>query len=235
MYNTGRYNLQPFNTASVETGDNVVDTVNIACTILSAVYRGGNLVEEAEINAQTGSKLMLNIAIFSAAQWSGVTQCVAIAYADEISAAQAAAAYSCALAMHLDAYEASDMANLVRASAQLYATTYERTSIAETFGQYGYLSNNVILPARELSVLFDAQIVSILFYVQNAEFEIDIPPGSTLVIDSSNYVVLLDGEDVIYCQSGDWLFLNRNTYDVFFDLVGGESASKRVLYTERWL
>lgn len=235
MYNTGKYNLQSFNTLTSETGDNVADTVNIACTILSAVYRGGNLIEESEINAQTSSKLTLNIAIFSTAQWSGVTQCAAMAYANEISAAQAAAAYSCALAMHLDAYEASDMANLVRASAQLFASTYERTSIAETFGQYGYLSNNVILPARELSALFDAQVVSILFNVQNAEFEIDIPPGSTLVIDSSNYVVLLDGEDVIFCQSGDWLFLNRNTYDVAFDLVGGESASKRVLYTERWL
>ena len=69
-----------------------------------------------------------------------------------------------------------------------------------------------------------------------AEFDVEIPPGSALIIDSGGYAVLLDGESVIHAHRGGWLHLNRSTYDVAVEPIRGlASLDKRILYTERWL
>ena len=72
-------------------------------------------------------------------------------------------------------------------------------------------------------------------YVCN--LDIEIPPGSTLVVDSNNYNVLLDGENAIWTQSGDWLDnLNRETISLNIQAAsGGSGLTATVLYTERYL
>ena len=50
MYNTSKFNLQPFNITSVDI-DDVSDTAHIAAAVYSAVYRGGNSYDEIDISA----------------------------------------------------------------------------------------------------------------------------------------------------------------------------------------
>lgn len=234
VFDTAKFNLQPFNISSIDI-DDVSDTVNIACMIYSMVYRGGNDYEEAEINAVTASSITPCAANFVSADWSGMVQQNTKCSVNALDNVAASASVSCAFRFIIDAFDEIHFAPTVQGKFELSMSSLHALAIPAAFGQDCYLSFNYPAAAHEISALVDSQIASILFSVRNAEFEIDIPPGSTLVIDSENYVVLLDGEDVIWCQSGEWLFLNRNTYDVVFDFVGGTETEKKVLYTERWL
>lgn len=234
MFNTAKFNLQPFSIASVDI-DDVTDTVNIACAIYAAVYRGGNSYEETEIFAATACKVTPSAADFGTADWTALVQPSTKLCVNALDSVESSITVSCAFSFILDAFDEIHFVPAVLGNFELSMSSMHTLTIPAALAQHCYLSFNYPGDAHEISALVDSQITSILFSVVDAVFDIDIPPGSTLVIDSNNYVVLLDGEDVIWCQSGEWLFLNRNTYDVTFDLVGGTEAEKKVLYTERWL
>lgn len=66
---------------------------------------------------------------------------------------------------------------------------------------------------------------------------ITLHPGQKLIIDASNYNVLLDGDNVIWVQSGDWIDgINRNTSEIRIDAADGSAnIDASIMYTERFL
>ena len=63
-----------------------------------------------------------------------------------------------------------------------------------------------------------------------------LKPGQTLVIDASTFNVLLDGENAIHLQKGDWLDdMNRNTQSITITGTGASRLTAEILYTERFL
>lgn len=234
MYNTSKFNLQPFNITSVDI-DDVSDTAHIAAAVYSAVYRGGNSYDEIDISAAASVSVAPAAATFASASWAATAHYDVALRVDAVESDSAAAGFSCTLKMILNAFDELFIAPETHSKAEIGLNEMEADVIAARLAQDSFLSFNYPSAAIEISAIVDSQITSILFNVTSAEYEITIPPGSTLVIDSNNYVVLLDGENVIWCQSGDWLFLNRNTYDIVLDFVGGQSTTQKILYTERWL
>lgn len=64
---------------------------------------------------------------------------------------------------------------------------------------------------------------------------VSIPPGGELRIDSDNYTVLLDGENVLYSQSGYWPILSRELSTMTIDSGTGGEISGEIVFSERWL
>lgn len=63
-----------------------------------------------------------------------------------------------------------------------------------------------------------------------------LKPGQVLIIDAGSYNVLLDGENAIHTQKGDWLDdLNRNTQSITISATGISRVTAEILYTERYL
>ena len=62
-------------------------------------------------------------------------------------------------------------------------------------------------------------------------------PNQVLIIDANTYNVLLDGQNAIEVQSGDWIDeLNRNTVDLKIEAASGAAnLDATILYTERYL
>ena len=62
-------------------------------------------------------------------------------------------------------------------------------------------------------------------------------PGERLVVDANNYNVLINNENAIWLQSGEWIDeLTRDTIDISIMAASGvENLSATVLYTERYL
>ena len=62
-------------------------------------------------------------------------------------------------------------------------------------------------------------------------------PNQVLIIDANTYNVLLDGNNAIDVQSGDWIDeLNRNTVDIKIEAASGSAnLDATILYTERFL
>lgn len=67
--------------------------------------------------------------------------------------------------------------------------------------------------------------------------DITLKPGQRLVIDADNYNVLLNGENAIWVQSGDWIDeLIRSTTEIKIDAASGAgNITASILYTERFL
>ena len=74
-------------------------------------------------------------------------------------------------------------------------------------------------------------------YIGTSANRLTLRPGQKLIIDASNYNVLLDGQNAIWYQSGDWLDeLNRNTINIEVSASSGVSnLTATILYTELYL
>lgn len=64
---------------------------------------------------------------------------------------------------------------------------------------------------------------------------ITIPPGGELRIDSDTYRVLLDGENVLHAQEGDWIKLSREILYLDIETASGGPMEGSITYQERYL
>lgn len=63
-----------------------------------------------------------------------------------------------------------------------------------------------------------------------------LKPGQTLIIDAGSYNVLLDGQNAIHLQQGDWLDdLSRRTQSIVISGTGATRLEAQIIYTERYL
>lgn len=73
--------------------------------------------------------------------------------------------------------------------------------------------------------------------IEVCELNLTLKPGQRLVVDAINYNVLLDGQNYIWAQSGEWIDeLSRDTSSISITAatgVGNLEAS--ILFTERYL
>lgn len=68
-----------------------------------------------------------------------------------------------------------------------------------------------------------------------ASFEITLPPGGELRIDSGTFRVTLDGENILYAQAGDWINLSRELLYLDIESATGGQLQGTLIYTERFL
>lgn len=64
---------------------------------------------------------------------------------------------------------------------------------------------------------------------------ITIPPGGELRIDSDTYRVLMDGENALYAQEGDWIKLAREVLYLDIETASGGPLEGSITYQERYL
>lgn len=65
-----------------------------------------------------------------------------------------------------------------------------------------------------------------------------LPAGATLVIDSENFTATIDGENVLYAQKGEWVFITRNTQQISLDITdfaNTEIITGTLTYRDRYL
>ena len=72
---------------------------------------------------------------------------------------------------------------------------------------------------------------------KTCKLTVTLKPGQKLLIDAENYTVLLDGENAIELQSGDWIDeLDRETTDIsILAATGTAYLSASITYQERYL
>ena len=73
--------------------------------------------------------------------------------------------------------------------------------------------------------------------IYTCELNITLQPGDILVVDAINYNVWLNGENVNWIQSGEWIDeLVRETSSISVEAnVGASQLTANILYTERYL
>lgn len=70
---------------------------------------------------------------------------------------------------------------------------------------------------------------------ERTTLQLTIPPGGELRIDSDLFVVLLDGENALHTQSGDWIKISRELHRLIVESASGGQLQGQLIYTERYL
>lgn len=65
--------------------------------------------------------------------------------------------------------------------------------------------------------------------------QVTIPPGGELRLDSDVFLAMLDGENVLYAQSGDWINVSRELLRLIVESATGGDLEGQIIYTERYL
>lgn len=142
--------------------------------------------------------------------------------------------------------EQTHLASVVMLSADAVETVSEATDLdAEIYLDANGEENidaNTILSAKIYATAQGYEFVS-----ESASLEIidertcflttTLYPGQKMIVDASTYNVLIDNENAIEIQSGDWIDeLNRETTDITISAAAGATnLSASILYTERYL
>lgn len=129
------------------------------------------------------------------------------------------------------------LSEIVSSSAVIsQAVNFRDLRGSEIVDALGTISQNVKLDVEGL------ELVSVTANVDATEektciLTITMKPGQRLIIDANTYNVWLDGENVVYIQSGDWIDeLNRNTLELaILAASGSNNLNARIVYQERYL
>lgn len=70
---------------------------------------------------------------------------------------------------------------------------------------------------------------------ERVSIAVTLPPGGELRIDSDTFRVLLNGENALDKQSGDWITLSRDLLYLDIESAIGGGLSGNLIYTERYL
>ena len=110
------------------------------------------------------------------------------------------------------------------------------TELEETVNPSIILGANIAIPAEGFE-LVSSDATSEAIETNVCVLDITLNPGDRLVIDANNYNVLLNGNNAIWVQSGDWIDeLIRNTTEIKIDAAAGAgNINASILYKERYL
>ena len=108
---------------------------------------------------------------------------------------------------------------------------------SESFDTERMNLSQIVWTAADLGEVFAAVADVTAFTEFVCEFpDLILRPGQTLVIDASTYNVLLNGENAVHLQKGEWLDkLNRTTQSIVISGTGASRLTAEILYTERYL
>lgn len=124
----------------------------------------------------------------------------------------------------------------VTENIHLGADIYPTTEASET------VEANTALGAKIHPIVEGYELITESASLENVEqktcvLTLTLRPGQTLIVDANNYNVLLNNQNAIEVQSGDWIDdLSRNTTDITISAASGmNNISATILYTERYL
>lgn len=95
-------------------------------------------------------------------------------------------------------------------------------------------SKNILLE-QLLSDALAAVTAATTQTTQTASFQLTIPPGGELRIDSGVFTVTLDGVNALHTQSGDWIEVSRELLRLLVESASGGQLEGQLVYTERYL
>lgn len=242
-FNTAQFDLIAYN-RSGEARTNVIDTVEITeavtCVIgtASKIFVGTIINERVNTLVNGGLTRKAGTAVIT----ETVSEYVGAAFTSMVLLAEIFEAVSSEISICADIAPTVNIAEEVTAPISLGAniaisgTATENIIPSISLGADLELSEFGIYELVNRSINVEAMDFRICYIGTSAD-QFVLKPGERVIIDASNYNVLLNGENAIWYQSGDWLDeLNRETVSISISAASGvDNLTASILYTERYL
>ena len=234
MYNSGKFNALRFNAVtadnSIKLFSNSYETINAQLSAAQIFYLANNSYEIVTADTELVSGVILvgnpSENVSSQCAIVGIIFLTENAHTDITASIIVAANY-----YWKNSPTETITANLILGENYYLSNESKETITAIVTGgvRYYFTNNSYNLINASIGAIYSVEI-------KNIEISVTLPVNSKLVIDSDNYLVLLDGENIIEKHIGAWLDdLNRNVMSI--EISGAELTSilSTILYTERYL
>lgn len=133
-----------------------------------------------------------------------------------------------------DIYNVAEFNDALRSFAYIARDLYSKMDANSRLNSNAYGSKNFDMEhlfATALTTLTAAGTQE----TEIASIEVTIPPGAELRIDSDAFTVTLNGENILYLQSGAWLNVSRDLLRLDIESASGNGLTGTLVYTERYL
>lgn len=232
MYNDRRYSLARF---SVNPGERTAEISERFSASLEAVAGAAVPVSFQERYAETcRGSVRGTISVLTALAASGDLFALAEMSADVVTGAVLSEALGASAYGQKDTPAVLTAPDALAALARGSKDVPTALDLADRLAAAAAGSKDVpaTLPASEvLTSLLEATSQT----TERAVFSLAIPPGGELRIDSELFLVLLNGENVLHTQSGDWVSVSRSLLRLTVESASGGALQGQLIYTERYL
>lgn len=233
-YNLSRYNLSKYNRS--QAGSETFDKLRAGAVIQAYIGLGQITNDSLWLTSQMAGLAQIGSGSFEkaalSAVWSGNgTGNYIVRNRQTISASLDAENY-----LSPKVLDRLSPAAILSAAANLSPNVRDSVQASAEIGGEFYLGNVVIDPeAITVYGIFGAAVTAENLSEVVLTFSCSIPAKGTLVIDSDNFRVLLNGNNAIKYHSGDWIDeLCRDTKSIKIE-SGGTTLTAEIYYQELWL
>ena len=232
MYNDRRYSLARYSvnqeTRTVEIAEHFSEAMGAVAGAAIPVDFQGRYAEALQGSARG------TVSVVSALSAGSSLEAAVRMSANVLSAAAFGETLSASVYGQKDIPSTLEAREELRAQAWVGKDIPASLELAERLNQRILGSKNIIavLPVAEL---FTSLLKATAQTTERAVFQLTIPPGGELRIDSELFTALLDGENVLYAQIGDWINLPRELLRLTVESASGGGLEGQLVYTERYL
>lgn len=232
MFNLSRYNLSGFNLLQEQQTISYADAMY--ASVGAMISNGGDEYLQESMAGDLRTKLSAGPAEEVKGKWNAQTEMAAAVFPalwlrEEMSE-QTQAQVGFGQDIYLIAQQESQAQAQVDVGCDILFEMDEQATALAMAGIGCDIYISLTVPA-----LMNAQVSSYIIEDLFAFLDVTIPPGGTLVVDSENYNVLLNGQSVIWVHSGDWVRINPETMLLSVSSAVGGNLENKILYTERFL
>ena len=203
-------------------------------TMHAMLANGENVSAGAFLYGNLGSDTQGGSAELYVGTWLGRLDMAAHGFLAVLIKETLSEALGAAIYLSGDSYAVSPFDAALVASVALGEEIYYRAATGAAMRSRAAVGENIHHATMMVGIV-DGQIATVIYDIRYTDLDIEIPPNGTLVIDSDNCAVLLNGEDVIDCHSGKWIMLNRKIADIVVQNPLHAELLTKILYTEKYL
>ena len=233
MFNRGKFNLNRFDLPEKQTDIHIREVMLANIESHTELQYNIHLVMQAEEAVE--GKVFIGCKVYITEVQAENVNAAPILVCDYHAAEAFGEAIGASVNMVLDCHIKDTLAETMNATVNIGEDIHLQEAMSAAVRFAGTMGSKYTAEEIACYAIINALVSTAVFDTVFAEIDVSIPSGGKLVLDSENFVALLNNENVLDKHSGAWVEINRNVVEIKVDSGSTAQLSINMLYTERYL
>ena len=233
MFNRGKFNIQRFNLPEKQAVIYVRDVMTACMESLTELQYDVHFTLEAEEAVEGG--LVIGCKVYVQEAQAEAVNAATILVADYHTTEAQAETCGASVKLVLNCHVKDKLGAEFNASADIGENIHLHEALSDAVRISSVLNSKYTTEEIACYAIMNALVSTAVFDTAFAVIDVSIPSGGKLVLDSENFVALLNNANVLDKHSGAWVELTRNVVEIKVDNGSTAQLEINMLYTERYL
>lgn len=232
MFNHGKFNRLRFNLP--EASDDVSFRDTLEAAIDAETSLSYDIYERAAANEKALATVHAGCRVYEAAAAAEIVKAAVSAVADYFLREDQKESFGKNCKLSVNCYIVDTLSGKIVMKAHVGEDVHIIDTISGTVDNKAALGVKYLAPDVSCFEIVNCLVSTAVFDTVYITLDVSIPAKGKLVIDSENFIALLNGANVLDRHEGEWLDLSRAVEEI--RISGGAGALRAsMLYTERFL